>query len=644
MDLQRTITESEQLEKIKTFLYPDAEKASVEIARQIASLIRVKQEEGRMAVLGLATGSSPIRVYAELCRLHKEEGLSFENVVTFNLDEYYPIKPEALQSYVRFMNEHLFDHIDIKKENIHIPDGTSERDEVFSYCRDYEEKIRANGGLDIQILGIGRTGHIGFNEPGSVKESRTRMITLDRLTRSDAAEDFFGDANVPRRAITMGVGTILEARKIIIMAWGDAKAPIVQKAVEGDVSEAVTASFLQEHANASFYLDTAASAELTRFRRPWLVGSCEWDDRLIRRAVVWLSHTIKKPLLKLLDEDYTENGLGDLVTEHGPGYTLNIRIFNELQHTISGWPGGKPEADDSNRPERAQPFPKRVLVFSPEPASEVNGMGGTLRRLVEQGNEVHVVYMTSGNKMVSDGEATRFVQFLQGVNEAVGNDQDETNSFGGRALAALQEKRSRDVDSEEVLKIKALIREGESRASCQMCGLDLDRIRFLNLPFYETGRTRNLPLSEGDFKAIASVVSDIRPHQIFTAGDLQNPGSTRWMCFDGIMTALKSVSGEAWLKECRIWLYRGGWEEQEIDEIDMAVPVSPGELSRKAEAVYQHQSQKSSTASSSQVAKEFWSRSVEQNRHVAKKYDNLGLAEYEGIECFRLWRNPIVSE
>ena len=404
-------------EKIPTEIFDDSKSASIHVAGEIASLIRQRNKNDKRTVLGLATGSTPTKVYDELIRLHNEEGLSFKNVVTFNLDEYYPMQPDSLQSYVRFMKEHLFDHIDIPEDHIHIPDGTVEEEQVMEYCKQYEQHIREAGGIDIQLLGIGRTGHIGFNEPGSRPDSRTRLITLDRITRKDAASDFFGEEHVPRRAITMGVGTILDAQRVIMMAWGEGKAPVIKEAVEGPIRESVPATYLQKHTDATVILDDASSAELTRRKTPWLLTSCDWNDQLIRKGVVWLCRKVDKPVLKLTDEDYNEHGMGDLLTRFGPAYDINIKVFNELQHTITGWPGGKPEADDTNRPERAKPFPKRVIVFSPHPDDDVISMGGTLIRLVEHGHDVHVAYQTSGNIAVFDDDVVRFVDFVSDYNE-----------------------------------------------------------------------------------------------------------------------------------------------------------------------------------------------------------------------------------
>ena len=440
------------------------------MAEQIARHIRQKNAKDESLVLGLATGSTPTDVYAELIRLHEEEGLSFQNVITFNLDEYYPIQPHSLQSYVRFMNEQLFDHIDIPEEQVHIPSGTIAEKNIDRYCREYEQKIEDAGGIDIQLLGIGRTGHIGFNEPGSHPNSLTRLITLDKITRKDAASDFFGEEYVPRRAITMGVGTILGASKIILMAWGEGKAPIIREAVEGEIREKIPATYLQEHPNTQVILDDAAADQLTRKKTPWLLKRCNWDGSLIRRAVVWLCQKIDKPILKLTDEDYNEYGMGDLLTQSGPAYDINLKAFNELQHTITGWPGGKPNVEDVNRPERAAPFPKRALIFSPHPDDDVISMGGTFIRLVEQGHEVHVAYQTSGNIAVFDDDVVRFVDFVSDYNELLGMGRDEASSMLTDIKKFLGNKDPGQVDTDEIKEVKGLIRRGEAKSAGRYCG------------------------------------------------------------------------------------------------------------------------------------------------------------------------------
>jgi glucosamine-6-phosphate deaminase len=621
-------------EKITTGIYPDASGASLAIAKEIAALIRQRQAEGRQAVLGLATGSTPTKIYEALVQMHRLEGLSFSNVITFNLDEYFPMSSDSLQSYVRFMKEYLFDHINIKPENIHIPDGTLKQEDVGTFCREYDALIKAKGGIDIQLLGIGRTGHIGFNEPGSKENSPTRLITLDKVTRMDAASDFFGEEHVPRRAITMGVGTILKAEKIILMAWGEGKAGIIKRTVEGALSDQIPATFLQKHHNVQIVLDEAASGELTRVKTPWLVEHCEWNDALIRKAVVWLCREINKPILKLTDEDYNEHGMSDLSAGHGPAYNINIKIFNELQHTITGWPGGKPEADDTFRPERSKPFPKRCVVFSPHPDDDVISMGGTLIRLVDQGHEVHVAYQTSGNIAVFDDEAIRFTEFVLDFNADFGLKDIQTEELFSRMIDFLKRKKPGEVDSEQVQRIKGLIRKSEAKSACRYSGIREDAIHFLDLPFYETGKVRKKPLSNEDIQITIDFLRKIKPHQIFAAGDLSDPHGTHRVCLSAVFKAVEALKDEPWLRDCRIWLYRGAWQEWEIDKIEMAVPISPEELQKKKRAIFKHQSQKDRPLFPGADAREFWQRAEDRNHATARLYDQLGLPEYEAIEAF----------
>ncbi len=401
-----------RFERIEAVIFESSSTASKAVAQEIAKLIQSKEKLGEKCILGLATGSTPKALYAELVRLHKEEGLSFTNVITFNLDEYYPMEPDSVNSYVRFMKELLFDHVDILPENCHIPDGTLPKDEIFKYCNGYEKKIEDLGGIDLQILGIGGNGHIGFNESGSLQNSKTRLVALDHITRVAASNDFSGLANTPRTAITLGVKKIMEATRVVLMAWGEGKSNIIREAVEGDITNQVPASFLQEHENAVFIIDKAASSKLTRINSPWLVEKIAWTDQLVRKAVLGLALSLNKPVLMLTDADYIENGMSDLLADSGPAYDINIYIFNKLQHTITGWPGGKPKADDTHRPERATPEKKRVLIFSPHPDDDIISMGGTFRRLHNQGHEVHVAYQTSGNIAVADDEALRFASFV----------------------------------------------------------------------------------------------------------------------------------------------------------------------------------------------------------------------------------------
>lgn len=624
-------------ERIPLQVYTTSVSASKAVAKEIAELIRTKAAAGKNCVLGLATGSTPTTVYSELIRMHKEEGLSFKNVVTFNLDEYYPIQPDQLQSYVRFMKENLFDHVDIPIEHVHIPDGTLPRDEVEAFCKAYEEKIQSFGGLDLQILGIGRTGHIGFNEPGSGITSRTRLITLDHITITDAASDFFGEENVPRKAITMGVGTILDAKRIILMAWGEGKAPVIQKTVQGPVTDAVPATYLQNHPNATVVLDEAAAAELTRFKTPWLVNTVTWDGKMIKKAVTWLSLHLGKPILKLTNRDYADNGMVDLITEYDAAYFVNIKVFNELQHTITGWPGGKPNADDSNRPERAKPDHKRVVIFSPHPDDDVISMGGTFIRLHDQGHDVHVAYQTSGNIAVFDDDVLRFADFVNDFHADFGLHKEVTQSLFNTIRQKLNTKKPGEADAKEVQKIKGLIRRGEAKAGCRYVGIKDENIHFLDMPFYETGLVKKKPLSEEDIQIIVDLLRKVKPHQVFAAGDLSDPHGTHRVCLSAILQALGRCkeAGDAWIDDCWLWLYRGAWQEWDIDDIDMAVPLSPEELLRKRRAIFKHQSQKDRPLFPGHDSREFWERAEQRNRGTAILYDKLGLAEYEAIEAFK---------
>ena len=627
-------------ERLSVKVFPYAAEASRAVAGKIAELIRRKQAAGQNCVLGLATGSTPIGVYRELIRLHQAEALSLANVITFNLDEYFPMPPEAPQSYRRFMQENLFNHVDIPPGNIHIPDGTLPLDQVAQYCRDYEQAIHDAGGLDLQILGIGRTGHIGFNEPGSRLESRTRLITLDRLTRLDAASDFFGQQHVPRRAITMGVATILEARQIILLAFGEAKAPVIAQAVEGPVSTAIAASYLQRHPDVQFILDRAAAAELTRYKCPWLIGPVDWQDPMIRKAVIWLSRQLKKAILKLTDEDYNEHGLQDLVAEHGPAYEINLNVFRMLTQNITGWPGGKPEAarrpGDIRRP-TDNIFPKRVLVFSPHPDDDVISMGGTLIRLAEQGHEVHVAYQTSGSIAVFDYDALRFADFAAEFNRLFGLQADAVRRLEQQAEQFIRNKKPAQEDSEQLRAIKALIRQGEARAAARVCQIPMERLHFLTLPFYETGLIRKNPLGPRDIELTVQVLERVKPHQIYAAGDLSDPHGTHRVCLQAVLAALEKVRSTAWFADCEVWLYRGAWQEWEPEDIDMAIPLSPQELLRKRDAIFKHQSQKDRAMFPGSDGREFWQRAEDRNRATAVLYDQLGLAEYEAIEGFVRW-------
>jgi glucosamine-6-phosphate deaminase len=627
-------------EHIKTRIFSDAKEASVTVASEIATLIRRRAAEGKQCVLGLATGSTPVSVYAELVRRHQQEGLSFKNVVTFNLDEYFTMKKEAPQSYWRFMHEYLFDHIDIPSANIHIPSGELPVDKVSGFCEQYEKAILGAGGIDLQLLGIGRTGHIGFNEPGSGRDSRTRLIALDKVTRLDAASDFFGEQDVPARAITMGVGTILAAKRVILMAFGEGKAAILAAAVEGPLTDSVAASFLQEHSNAEVILDEAAAARLTCRQSPWLCGPVPWDRKTISKAAIWLARRTEKAILKLTDEDYNEGGLQDLLAAHGPAYNINIEAFRNLAETITGWPGGKPV--DRKRPgdiDRVSDaiFPKRVLVLSPHPDDDVISMGGTLIRLADQGHEVHVAYQTSGNIAVFDADAIRFARFAGDLMKMFRLESKAALNIGERIENGVSTKKPGQPDAHEMQQIKTLIRRSEAIAAGRQAGISADRLHFLNMPFYETGAVRKKPISEADIKIIEDILEEIRPHQIYAAGDLSDPHGTHRVCLAAILAAIERVKDRPWFEHTEVWLYRGAWEEWEPEQIEMAVPLSPQELLRKRLAIFKHQSQKDKAMFPGVDEREFWQRAEDRNRATAALYDKLGLAEYEAIEGFVRW-------
>ncbi len=620
--------EDTRYEKIHNITYNSSQAASVLVAQEIAQLIKEKQQEETFCVLGLATGSSPIKVYEELVRMHKKEGLSFYNVITFNLDEYYGMDKNNIQSYFYFMHEHLFNHIDIHPENINIPDGNITPDKLQQYCIDYEMKIKKLGGLDFQLLGIGRTGHIGFNEPGSHLNSETRLITLDHITRVDAASSFFGIENVPRKAITMGIGTVKNAKRIVLLAWGVNKSNIIKKTIEGTISSNVPASYLQDHNNTTFILDQEAAANLTRIKTPWLVTSCDWDIKLKLKAVVWLSNLLKKPILKLTDKDYNNNGMSELLMQEGTAYDLNIKMFNKLQNTITGWPGGKPNADDTKRPERAEPSKKRVLILSPHPDDDVISMGGTFDRLIKQGHEVHIAYQTSGNIAVSDEEALKFAEVSMEINVDSKKVKDIIKFIKNK-------KRNESIDSLEVRHLKGTIRKRESLAATRYLGLLDENVHFLNLPFYETGTIKKGNLKEEDIAIITSLIERIKPHQIYAAGDLADPHGTHKVCLDALFKALEVLKKEKYMNECWVWLYRGAWHEWELYEIEMAVPLSPDQILRKRHAIFYHQSQKDGVMFQGDDTREFWVRVEDRNRLTAKKYNHFGLADYAAIEAFK---------
>lgn len=623
-----------RFEKIPTDIYESVEEGARQIAAEIALTIREKQKAGRFCVMALPGGNSPRSVFDELIRMHREEELSFRNVIVFNIYEYYPLASEAMNSNLKTLQEMFLDHVDINKQNIFSPDGTIAKDTIFEYCRLYEQRIESFGGIDILLLGIGRVGNIGFNEPGSQANSNTRLILLDNTSRNDAAKIFGGTENVPVSSITMGIATILAAKKIFLMAWGDDKAQMIKETVEGKVSDVIPASYLQVHNNTRVALDLSAASNLTRIQRPWLVTSCEWNDKLIRSAIVWLCMLTKKPILKLTNKDYNENGLSELLALYGSAYNVNIKIFNDLQHTITGWPGGKPNADDTYRPERAKPYPKRIIVFSPHPDDDVISMGGTVRRLVEQKHDVHIAYETSGNIAVGDEEVIRFMHFINGFNQLFDAKSEIIDKKYKDIRSFISNKKESDFDNADMLRLKGLIRRGEARTACAYAGIKSDHVHFLDLPFYETGKIQKSPISEKDVEIVRALLQEVKPHQIFVAGDLADPHGTHRVCTDSVLAAIDLEKGEKWMKDCRIWMYRGAWAEWEIENIEMAVPISPEELRLKRNTILKHQSQMEGAPFLGNDERLFWQRSEDRNRGTAALYDSLGLASYEAIEAF----------
>ncbi|MFB9056889.1 glucosamine-6-phosphate deaminase [Mariniflexile ostreae] len=626
-----------RFENINTVVFESSSAASKAAAKEIFRVITSKQSEHKHCVLGLATGSTPKALYAELVRMHKEEGLSFKNVISFNLDEYYPMEPDSIHSYHRFMNEVLFNHIDILPENVNIPDGLLSKEKISEYCNNYESKIEALGGIDLQILGIGGNGHIGFNESGSLQNSKTRLVALDHITRVAASGDFGGFDKTPRTAITIGVKKIMEAKQVLLMAWGEGKSNIIKRSVEETVSNQIPASFLQEHHNVTFIIDKAAASKLTRIQTPWLVEKIEWTDDMIKKAVLRLALNLNKPILMLTDADYIENGMSDLLADSGPAYNINILIFNLVQHTITGWPGGKPNADESKRPERAEPAKKRVLIFSPHPDDDIISMGGTFRRLVDQGHDVHVAYQTSGNIAVADDEALRFARFVCDYNNKFGVETSEAENIYKKAVTNLKNKKVSEVDIPEVRFIKGLIRKGEARTASYFLGLEDDHIHFMELPFYETGSIKKEPLGEQDIDLTLRLIETVKPHQIYVAGDLGDPHGTHKVCRDAVFGAVKRIKNQPFMKTCWVWLYRGAWQEWDVENIDMAVPMSPGQVLEKRQGIFKHQSQKDGVVFQGNDSREFWQRAEDRNKETAQIYNQLGLAHYAAIEAFVRW-------
>ena len=630
-------SEITRFEKVPTDIFPTIEEGAIDIANHLEADIKKREQEGRKYVMGVGSGSSLTPIFHELIKRHQAGKLSFKNVVVFNAYEYFPLSEENVNRGINQLKERFLNHIDIDVENIFTPDGTIAQNDVQEHCRQYEQHIKELDGLDVILLGIGRMGNIATNEPGSSITSASRLILIDETSREEMKMSFGSQESVPPCSITMGVSTILSARKIFLTAWGEEKAEIIKKTVEGKVSDAIPASFLQTHNDAHVVIDLSAAAKLTRIQHPWLVASCKWTDKLVRSALVWLCQITGKPLLKLTNKDYNENGLSELLALYGSAYNANIKIFNDLQHTITGWPGGKPDADDTYRPERAKPFPKRVIVFSPHPDDDVISMGGTLRRLVQQGHDVHVAYETSGNIAVGDEEVVRFMHFINGFNQLFANEQDEVIKSKYKEIKEfLKNKKEGDIDTQDIRTIKGLIRRGEARTASTFNQIPLDHVHFLDLPFYESGKIEKLPMGEADVNIVRELITKVKPHQIYVAGDLADPHGTHRKCTDAVLAAidLEKEAKAEWLKDCRVWMYRGAWAEWEIENIEMCVPISPEELRAKRNSILKHQSQMESAPFLGNDERLFWQRSEDRNRGTAKLYDDLGLACYEAMEAF----------
>lgn len=616
-----------KFEKLNTNIFESESVGARYVAREIEKCIREKQSIGEMCVLGITTGQSPVGVFRELVKIRNEKKLSFRNVVVFSLDEFFPISPEELQSRNFVIHESLLNHVDILPENIHIPDGTLPQDDVMDFCRDYEAKIEDYDGIDLMILGTGVQGQLGFNEPGTYTNTRTRLVALGNDSRKSQANLFYGIDNVPHKAITMGLGTILSSSRIILIGWGEDKAAVIKHIVEGREDASIPATCLQKHEDIEVVVDENAAQELTRVKTPWLVGRCVWSPRSIRMAVLWLCRTVDKPILKLTYQDYLDNRLGQLLEISGTTYDqINIQVFNDLQHTITGWPGGKPNADDTTRPERATPYPKRVVIFSPHPDDDVISMGGTFLRLVDQGHDVHVAYQTSGNIAVHDEVV---LQTVDTARECGFGDQYD------HVLNVIRNKRKGEPEPFELLEYKGAIRRAEAKAACRYFGLDDDtNVHFMNLSFYETGGVKKGQLTASDVDKMVRLLEEIKPHQIYAAGDLSDPHGTHRICMDAVLEAMEAVKDQAWVRDCRLWLYRGAWQEWDLDMVDMAVPLSPDEVVKKRHAIYRHLSQKDIVPFPGEDKREFWMRAEERTQNTAKLYDKLGMAEYQAIEVF----------
>lgn len=618
-----------RFERLSTHIAATAEEGAIRVADEVAAAIRAKEAAGEQCVLGLTAGKSPIGVYRELVKRHKNEGLSFRNVMIFTLFEFYPIAADEQQSYTYSLYEELINQVDIPSAQVHTLDGTVAPEQVSEYCKRYEAEIQAAGGIDIMLLGMGDQGQVALNESGTYRNTSTRIVALSNASRKLVASAFYGVANVPTRALTVGIATIMQAERIILIGWGEDKSGVAAKVIEGAVDAAVPASYLQNHHNVEVVLDEDAASNLTRVATPWLVGSCVWTNRFIRKAVLWLCRKVDKPILKVTYQDYIDNSLGQLIEETGLSYDkINIQVFNDLQHTISGWPGGKPNADDSTRPARSFPFPKRVVIFSPHPDDDVISMGGTFIRLADQGHDVHVAYQTSGNIAVHDDVV---LQTLDTARECGFEDKYE------HFKQLIQSKVKGQPEPLELRRLKGAIRRGEARAADRSFGLNDDtNVHFLNLPFYETGSVKKGAISQADIDIVIDLLRKIQPHQIYAAGDLSDPHGTHRVCIEIVLAAVNQIkkAGDEWLKDCVMWLYRGAWQEWDLDMVDMAVPLSPDEVIKKRHAIYRHLSQKDIVPFPGDDKREFWERAEDRTQATAQLYDKLGMAEYQAIEVF----------
>lgn len=618
-----------RFERIPTHVASSADEGAAYAAHQIAKTIRQCVESKGHCTLALSSGQSPVGVYRELVRMHREDGLSFAQCEVFTVFEYYPIAVGADQSYNHTLWNELLDQIDIKKENLHYIDGLVAPERTSDYCKEYEALIKEKGGIDLIVLGIGANGQIGLNEAGTYANTRTRVVSLSNASRKVVSAAFYGIENVPTRAITMGVGTILSAEKVIAISWGEEKSAILERIIEGPEDSSMPATYLQEHPNIEMVLDEDAASNLIRVNTPWLVGTCHWTDRFIRKAVLWLCQKVDKPILKLTYKDYIDNYLGQLIDATGETYDkLNIKVFNDLQHTISGWPGGKPGSDDTTRPARSWPFPKRVVIFSPHPDDDVISMGGTFLRLVDQGHDVHVAYETSGNIAVHDDVV---LQIMDTAREC--GMQDEYD----KVRSIIAGKKKGEVEPVELRRLKGSIRRAEAKAACRHFGLNPQtNVHFLNLPFYETGSVKKGAVGQEDIDIVKALLREVKPDQIYAAGDLSDPHGTHRICIEAVLGALTQIiaEGDEWIGNSVMWLYRGAWQEWDLDMVDMAVPLSPDEVVKKRHAIYRHLSQKDIVPFPGEDKREFWQRAEDRTGATAQLYDRLGMAEYQAIEVF----------